>query len=236
MRTLFLATALALSPLLGKAALAQEESSDDLPPPPPPPDDANEGAPPPQAQAAEPPAQPPTQQTFDQQLSPYGRWVYTPEYGRVWVPNNVSPDWQPYSDGRWVDTSYGWSFWSPVPWGWAVYHYGRWGWGAGLGWYWVPGYRWGPAWVAWRHVNGYACWAPLAPRGYRYGRSWPGWVVVPYSHFTSPIRRWAIPPARVGVIVRSARPVRVFPSYRARVFVAPGHRGGGVHRGHGWRR
>src|SRR5437016_785404 len=95
-KTLLLATALALFPLLGKAAYAQdEESSDELPPPPPPPDDGTEAAPPPQE--AQPPAAPPSQQAFDQQLSPYGHWVNTPEYGRVWVPNNVAPDWQPYS-------------------------------------------------------------------------------------------------------------------------------------------
>jgi hypothetical protein len=231
-RTLLLATALALSPLLGKAALAQnQESSDELPPPPPPPDDGTESAPPPQE--AQPPAAPPTQQTFDQQLSPYGHWVNTPEYGRVWVPNGVGPDWQPYSDGRWVDTTNGWAFSSPAPWGAVVFHYGRWGWRGGMGWYWVPGYRWAPAWVAWRHVNGYACWAPLAPRGYVYGRSWPGWVVVPHAHFTAPIRRWAIPSARVGAIVRSARPVRMFPSYRARTVVTPRVE---RHRGHRERR
>lgn len=232
-RHLLLATALVLSPLLAaKGAFAQdEESSDELPPPPPPPDDIAGEAPP---QQVEPPPQQPTQQTFDQQLSPYGRWVDTPEYGRVWVPS-VNGDWQPYADGRWVDTSYGWSFWSPAPWGWIAFHYGRWGWNPAFGWYWVPGYRWGPAWVGWRHVNGYACWSPLAPRGYVYGPYWRGWVVVPHAHFTAPIRSWAIPPARVGVIVRSARPVRMFPSYRSRALVTP-RPGGGWHRGRGVRK
>ncbi len=214
--------------LAGKSAIAQQFDE----PPPPPPDDADaQPAPPPEA--VQPPAQAPSQQAFEQQLSPYGRWVDTPEYGRVWVPN-ASPDWQPYADGRWVDTAYGWTFVSGVPWGGIVFHYGRWGWRAGLGWYWVPGYTWGPAWVSWRWVNGYACWSPLAPRGYVYGRAWPGWVVVPHAHFAGPIRRWMVPQARVGVIVRSARPVRAFPSRRAREWSGSG-RGGGWHRGRGHR-
>ena len=94
-----------------------------------------------------------------------------------------------------------------------------------------PGYVWGPAWVSWRWVNGYACWAPLGPRGYVYARGWPGWVVVPHAHFAHPIRRWIVPRAQVNVIVRSARPVRAFPTWQ-RGF--NGH-GGGWHRGHGRR-
>jgi hypothetical protein len=197
--------------------------------PPPPPDDEQmpqTGVPP----SAEPPPQAPDERTFETQLSPYGHWVDTPEYGRVWVPN-VGQDWQPYTDGQWVSTGYGWSFSSPAPWGWAVYHYGRWGWRTGFGWYWVPGYAWGPGWVSWRWTNGYACWAPLGPRGYRYPRYWPGWVVVPHSHFAHPIRRFIVPRSQVSVIVRQARPVRAFPTARPRG-IAPGRvvPNRGVHR------
>jgi hypothetical protein len=199
-------------------------------PPPPPPDDDFDAPPP---AAAEPPPKAPTQAAFDEQLSPYGRWVDTPEYGRVWIPSGVSSDWQPYAEGRWVDTAYGWSFVAGVPWGWAVYHYGRWGWRAGFGWFWVPGFAWAPAWVSWRHVYGYACWSPLGPRGYVYGRRWPGWVVVPHAHFTRPIPRYLVPRAQVGAIVRSARPVRAFPSYRAHAVIG---RHGGGHHGRGHRR
>jgi hypothetical protein len=207
-------------------ARAQEEveaPSDEVAPPPPPLDEETQQ--PQESAALTPPAQEPTQQTFDQALSPYGRWVDTPEYGRVWVPGGVGADFQPYTDGQWVDTTYGWSFLATVPWGWCVYHYGRWGWRAGLGWYWVPGYRWAPAWVAWRHASGYAAWSPLAPRGFVYGRTWPGWVVVPHAHFAQPIRRWVVPSNRVGAIVRSAQPVRGFGSARyARPVVVPQRR------------
>ncbi|MCA1828779.1 MAG: DUF6600 domain-containing protein [Myxococcales bacterium] len=213
---------LILAALLVVSAGAHAQQYEEPPPPPPPDEDSDVQAPP-------PPQTQPTQQAFDQELAPYGHWVVTPEYGRVWVPS-VSGDWQPYSDGRWVDSPSGWTFVSYVPWGNVVFHYGRWGWGPRFGWYWVPGFQWAPAWVSWRWMNGYACWSPLAPRGYVYGRTWPGWVVVPHAHFTAPIRRWAIPHAQIGVIVRSARPVRTFPSWRMHADV------GRWHRGHGRRR
>jgi hypothetical protein len=200
-----------------------ENPADEIAPPPPPVEDDAQPQQREQGQqpAFGPPAQDPTPQQFDEALSQYGRWVDTPDYGRVWVPGNVGADWQPYTDGQWVDTAYGWSFASSAPWGWATYHYGRWGWRNG-GWFWVPGYHWAPAWVAWRHVNGYAAWSPLAPRGFAYPRAWPGWVVVPHAHFTAPVRRWAVPSNRVGVIVRSARPVAGFGSTRfARPIAVP---------------
>jgi hypothetical protein len=226
-----LLSGLATLAIASKPAYAQQSAA--FEPPPPPPDEEVEPPPP----EAEPPSSPPERGSFERQLSPYGRWVDTSEYGRVWMPN-VDPDWQPYADGRWVSTTWGWSFASPVPWGWAVYHYGRWGWRAGFGWFWVPGYVWGPAWVSWRWMNGYACWSPLGPRGFAYGRYWPGWVVVPHSHFAHPIRRFMVPRARVGVIVGSARPVRAFPTWQARGFEHHGgeHHGGEHHSGHGRRR
>jgi hypothetical protein len=49
------------------------------------------------------------------------------------------------------------------PWGWAAFHYGRWAFDERLGWVWVPGNTWAPAWVAWRSGQGYIGWAPLAP-------------------------------------------------------------------------
>jgi hypothetical protein len=210
-----------------RTAHAQDEITG-FEPPPPPPEYDQEAVPP----SAEPPPRAPDQRVFEQELSPYGRWVDMPEHGRVWIPGGVGPDWQPYADGRWVNTGWGWSFAAPVPWGWAAYHYGRWGWRGGFGWFWVPGYVWGPAWVSWRWMNGYACWSPLGPRGYVYGRGWPGWVVVPYAHFTHPIHRWAVPYAQSRFIVRSARPVRAFPPGHGHGF--EGH--GRGHFGHGGRR
>jgi hypothetical protein len=214
-RTLCLALLVALAPFLARPAHAQAPSPSDTVPPPPPDDEESDATPPPAE--AQPPPQAPDRPAFEERLAPYGRWVDTPEYGRVWIPATSSPDWQPYSEGRWVYTEWGWSFVSDVPWGWAVFHYGRWGWRAGFGWFWVPGFVWAPAWVSWRWSGGHVCWSPYAPAGFFYGRRWPGWVVVPRAHFTHPIGREMIPRAHVAPIVRAARPG---PS-----FAAPARRG-----------
>jgi hypothetical protein len=114
-------------------------------------------------------------------LDGHGRWVNTPEYGSVWVPE-TSAGWAPYRHGRWswVDY-YGWNWISYDPWGWAPYHYGRWFHRAGLGWCWWPGrmsarHYWSPALVGffgWGGGGGFGVgigvgfgnwgWVPLAP-------------------------------------------------------------------------
>jgi hypothetical protein len=100
---------------------------------------------------------------FYDELSPYGDWVLTREYGWAWFPNDVEFDWRPYSDGRWIYTEYGWTWASYEPFGWATYHYGRWAWDRRFGWLWVPGTIWAPAWVSWQQGGGYIGWAPLPP-------------------------------------------------------------------------
>lgn len=44
----------------------------------------------------------PRYQDFQENLSPYGDWTETEEYGRVWRPTQVDASWRPYLDGRWV--------------------------------------------------------------------------------------------------------------------------------------
>jgi hypothetical protein len=100
---------------------------------------------------------------FYEQLSPYGHWVERRPYGWVWLPFGIRAGWRPYALGRWVMTDYGWTWVSEEPFGWATYHYGRWIYDPEYGWEWVPGYEWGPAWVAWRTGAGYIGWAPLPP-------------------------------------------------------------------------
>ena len=100
---------------------------------------------------------------FYNELSPYGEWVRHPYYGWVWFPRNVHAGWRPYSVGRWVMSDYGWTWVSYERFGWATYHYGRWAWDRYVGWLWVPGTDWAPAWVAWQQGNGYIGWAPLPP-------------------------------------------------------------------------
>jgi uncharacterized protein DUF6600 len=72
-------------------------------------------------------------------LDRYGSWHDEPQYGPMWTPSAVPPDWAPYTTGRWVwDPYYGWTWVDDAPWGWAPFHYGRWV-SVGPGWGWVPG-------------------------------------------------------------------------------------------------
>ncbi len=100
---------------------------------------------------------------FHEYLSPHGIWVNHSPYGHVWIPYKVRYGWRPYTNGRWVWSSHGWTWVSFYDWGWAPFHYGRWGFDYSLGWYWVPGSLWGPAWVSWRHGSVHIGWSPLPP-------------------------------------------------------------------------
>jgi hypothetical protein len=72
-------------------------------------------------------------------LDQHGTWRMVSEYGSVWVPEGVAPDWAPYTTGRWIwDPRFGWSWVDVAPWGWAPYHYGRWV-HLGTVWAWAPG-------------------------------------------------------------------------------------------------
>lgn len=100
---------------------------------------------------------------FYNELAPYGEWVNHRTYGWVWAPYGITPDWRPYTVGRWVLSDWGWTWVSYEPFGWATYHYGRWFFDPWYGWVWVPGTQWAPAWVAWRFGGGWIGWAPLPP-------------------------------------------------------------------------
>ena len=180
-------------------------------PPPPPSEDGDEGRDVSTQVASAQPAPPAIEREVDtevfyERLSPYGHWQYVEDYGRVWVPT-VAVAWRPYYYGHWVLTDWGWTFASEDPWGWAAYHYGSWGFGPGLGWYWVPGRIWAPAWVSWRYGGGYATWCPIGPRGYVYGYNSPAWVAVREEHFTQPIATVAVGPRATPVAVQGASPL-----------------------------
>ncbi len=100
---------------------------------------------------------------FHDNLDAYGDWREVGDYGYVWQPRHVDRDWRPYSDGRWLYTDAGWTWDSDEPYSWAVYHYGRWARVDRVGWVWVPGTEWGPAWVSWRRSERHVGWAPLPP-------------------------------------------------------------------------
>jgi hypothetical protein len=141
-------------------------------------------------------------------LAPYGSWVMTAEYGQVWSPQHVPAQWQPYTDGRWVYTDYGWTWVSDWEWGWAPFHYGRWTYMSSYGWVWIPDTVWAPAWVAWRHGPGWVGWAPLPPQVVLP----PGGVitqveVIPPSWFAFVEERRFVEPRIHGHIVRPTRNV-----------------------------
>ena len=100
--------------------------------------------------------------TVRQRLSTYGVWKVSRHFGEVWVPS-VAVGWRPYTDGRWIWTDDGWYWQSAEPFGAIVFHYGRWVDDADLGWVWVAGDDWAPAWVVWRENDDDIGWAPAPP-------------------------------------------------------------------------
>jgi hypothetical protein len=129
-------------------------------------------------------------QSFYDNLAPYGQWIYDPQFGNVFVPNEDA-GFRPYTRGHWVMTEYGNTWVSDDPWGWACYHYGRWTYNGYYGWIWIPGYEWAPAWVSWRWGGGYCGWAPLGPGlyagdNYYCPENW--WVFIQPAYIYEP--RW----------------------------------------------
>jgi len=150
---------------------------------------------------------------FYEYLSPYGVWVNYPPYSYVWIPRHVGHHWRPYTYGRWAWTNYGWTWISSHDWGWIPFHYGRWGWDNRLGWYWVPGSIWAPAWVSWRWGSFYVGWSPLPPdiefvAGVGIGplpNNFPDnyWTFIEGRYFQYDyLDRYALPPERNPSIIR----------------------------------
>ncbi len=111
---------------------------------------------------------------FNVALEGYGEWVWVDGLGRVWRPW-VAADWRPYTNGRWVWTSVGWTWVAYEPWGYLPHHFGNWAL-TPVGWTWVPGAVYTPASVVWvgsgTMIGWYACpphgWSH-ASRGFRRG-------------------------------------------------------------------
>ncbi|MGZ4886436.1 MAG: DUF6600 domain-containing protein [Candidatus Aminicenantales bacterium] len=93
----------------------------------------------------------------------YGEWLWDDMYGYVWRPfldRMDYPGWRPYYVGSWTSVG-GQLYWVPdEPWGWVPYHLGIWQWDAKLGWVWLPGSLFAPAWVDWEFFYGYLGWRP----------------------------------------------------------------------------
>ena len=123
-------------------------------------------------------------------LDAYGSWGVEEPYGAVWYPT-VTAGWYPYYQGRWGYTKhYAYTWLGLDHWAWPTHHYGSWGYST-AGWYWVPGYAYAPAWVAWGYGPGYVGWCPIGPKGGPvYG--WNGWYGKYPSHHAGP---WTVLPA-----------------------------------------
>ena len=148
---------------------------------------------------------------FHDQLAPHGRWVAAASYGDVWAPSGVSAGWQPYVEGEWVYSDYGWTWVSDDPWGDVPYHYGTWAWVEPHGWVWIPGTVWAPAWVTWAYTDDYVGWAPVPP----------SFVLSANGYFGAPVvvvaTRYVFVPAPRFVGVRVST-VRVAPQQNVTIF------------------
>ncbi|MCB0728783.1 MAG: hypothetical protein KDD00_15070 [Ignavibacteriae bacterium] len=82
----------------------------------------------------------------------------------VWRPYVVNTYWNPYYNGNWIFTNFGWVWSSYYSWGWAPYNYGRWYCSVNYGWVWFPGNYWAPNYVSWRSCGNYVGWYPTCPR------------------------------------------------------------------------
>jgi hypothetical protein len=120
---------------------------------------------------------------FYDALAPWGVWEEDAAFGWVWRPSD--PTYAPYARGRWVDTEAGPTFLEDSAFGWAVAHYGRWMWRGS--WLWVPGVRWGPAWVEWRVGPDLVGWSPLSPDGWSRTKPEAAWHFVATRDFHRPL-------------------------------------------------
>lgn len=102
----------------------------------------------------------------DEQL--FNIFVWRPANELVSTMVNESPEKQytPYNNGQWVYTDGGWYFKANTPQEDMTSHYGRWAEDPSLGWVWLPGKVFAPAWVDWRESEDHIAWAPLPPGSY----------------------------------------------------------------------
>jgi hypothetical protein len=152
---------------------------------------------------------------FHDTLAPHGRWIVTHSYGEVWVPAGIDAGWQPYWNGQWVWTDYGWTWVSYDPWGDIPFHYGTWTWADGDGWVWIPGTVWAPAWVTWAWTDNCIGWAPV-PATFVFSSSGyfgspvvlpaSRYVFVPANQFVaSPVQNVRFPSSRNATLLAGAR-------------------------------
>jgi hypothetical protein len=162
---------------------------------------------------------------FNAVLEPHGHWVEDETYGTVWVPHSssVGSDFAPYvTRGHWALSPAGqWTWVSDYSFGWVVFHYGRWVYVQHLGWSWVPGRRYAPAWVVFRsslYGDPYLGWAPLPPR-YAWRRGRAVWLArVPPAPYVFCATRWVFHPSVGTHVLRNRQRTRAL-AERSRLYV-----------------
>lgn len=95
-------------------------------------------------------------------LSYYGQYSNVVGCGYCWQPYGVGLGWDPFSNGYWMYSPWGYTWVSSYPWGWMPYRFGQWVFVPGFGWRWRPG-----GWNRWaaapRFVNPPAGFRPPSP-------------------------------------------------------------------------
>lgn len=95
-------------------------------------------------------------------LSYYGQYSNVVGCGYCWQPYGVSADWDPFMNGYWMSSPWGYTWVSAYPWGWMPYRFGQWVFVPGFGWTWRPG-RWNRWASAPNFVNAPAGFKPPFP-------------------------------------------------------------------------
>jgi hypothetical protein len=158
------------------------------------------------------PGPPVTLEKFREALDPHGRWVRVGGgQGHAWIPDasTVGEGWKPFTRGHWEMTEYGWTWISEFSWGWAPFHYGTWVRHSNpVGWAWVPGTVWSPAWVEFRWGGGHVGWAAGGATGAAKttGKGTPSaFTFVPAAEFgsASPGTHAVAPEALAGMLRRA---------------------------------
>jgi hypothetical protein len=156
-----------------------------------------------------PPVAPESVEIFHERLAPYGEWIVV-EGRTCWRPRvALRVGWNPYADGHWIFTDdYGWVWVTDYEWR-DPYHYGRWWCTPGAGWVWVPDTVWGPCWVTWRCCDGYVGWAPLPPTDrFEPVIAVDAFVFVPSAHFLDVrLGGWICDERERVVVYEKARPI-----------------------------
>lgn len=92
------------------------------------------------AESAPPPGEPSDGDEYgNETLDQYGEWRDEAEYGRVWMPSYAYGGYDPFGNGYWQRSSFGYSWYDPMPWSAYTFNYGRWTYLDHLNrWCWVP--------------------------------------------------------------------------------------------------